>query len=68
MIQEFENELGNRLLKYAAIDSQSNEDSATTPSTPTASGLLTAMRAIRRCSDARWLAPLHDHECPMYVL
>ena len=33
MIQEFENELGNRLLKYAAIDSQSNEDSATTPST-----------------------------------
>ena len=33
MTEEFETELGNRLLRYAAIDSQSDEDSATTPST-----------------------------------
>ncbi len=33
MPDQFEKELGNRLLRYAAIDSQSQEDSATTPST-----------------------------------
>ena len=33
MTNQFEKELGDRLLRYAAIDSQSKEDSATTPST-----------------------------------
>ena len=33
MTNQFERELGDRLLRYAAIDSQSDEESATTPST-----------------------------------
>ena len=33
MINQFEKELGDRLLRYAAIDSQSEEESATIPST-----------------------------------
>ena len=33
MKNQFDQELGDRLMRYAAIDSQSDEDSVSTPST-----------------------------------
>ena len=41
---EFDVELESRLLRYTAIDSQSSEDSPTSPSTPTQFGMLHRLR------------------------
>ena len=44
LVSSFDDELESRLMRYAAIDSQSDEDSASAPSTACQFGMLTLLR------------------------